>query len=102
MTTASSFMSTFFSFAVPLASLPLRTSVMLIAPSLGYIGYQRSRFDDYVAPVELPGRGPGPRRNARAAETLGIDMAAADPAVEAGLIYVGWRVETEGNPGNDQ
>jgi DNA-binding CsgD family transcriptional regulator len=29
----------------------------------------------------------------RAAETLGIDMAAATPAVDAGLLHVGWRVE---------
>jgi DNA-binding CsgD family transcriptional regulator/tetratricopeptide (TPR) repeat protein len=29
----------------------------------------------------------------RAAETLGIDVAAADPAVDAGLLYVGVRVE---------
>ena len=29
----------------------------------------------------------------RSAETLGIDLAAASPAVDAGLLHVGWRVE---------
>jgi DNA-binding CsgD family transcriptional regulator len=29
----------------------------------------------------------------RAAERLGVDMAAADPAVDAGLLHIGWRVE---------
>jgi hypothetical protein len=53
--------------------------------------------------ASLPDAAAGPRRAAeplgdplllhRAAETLGVDMAAADPAVDAGLLRVGGHVE---------